>query len=291
VWGEGRTDASGRFEIPYTPEAEWAHLVVRAVDEKGKELVTSPVLFNAKEKETVQLTRGGVFRGLPEFESMKEKILPFLKGPEGRALPVHELKPEDLDFLSGGAGVDSERLSRWVEAEKLAKEAAGLVNVDGAALPPGVFYAWLHGLPSDLSSLLKQDNETLQGAIEGAARDHLIDATPEQMKGWMDTVVALKSGAMLKPAGKDEPASMGDLLKVALGDSKKIQPVLEALAKTPARDAAALQNLGKETGLKAEEQGRIARVLEFGALSGNHSWCANSEKGGGRPDAQKLGAC
>ena len=90
--GRTVTDNTGRYEISYTSsqfaraEKESADLVVRAYkDEKAiaanQPMANSPIVFNAKEIETIDLVLGNAeLRGPSEFELIEAALRPLLQG-------------------------------------------------------------------------------------------------------------------------------------------------------------------------------------------------------------------
>ena len=74
--GEVATDDTGHFEIQYTTDQfrradkGSADLRVCVCNEGGRELASSPIIFNAQPVETVDLSVGGEYRGLSEYDEL-----------------------------------------------------------------------------------------------------------------------------------------------------------------------------------------------------------------------------
>lgn len=224
------TDEAGRYEISYTAqefhraEKGSADLIVRVFD--GSEtLVSSSIIFNAQPVETVDLTVGGVYRGPSEYEELLKELTPVLED-----VPLHELTKEDIDFLVGDTGLDSQRITWLAQAARFEEETKFvdpdvLSHIAYKRLPAVAFYAWFRqSLPSNLPTLLAQNMEILRRALESSIRENVIPFIPaDLLDEFMGTLLAIKAQRVLKPAGKDEPASFGDLVGEVVPDPDQQQ--------------------------------------------------------------------
>jgi len=124
--GKAVTNAEGRYEISYTSrkfqlaEKDRADLRVVVVDAKGKELVSSGVLFNVPVETVIDLILPPDGKTLSEFELLLGAILPLLVGQgKGDAdLKITELEEKDIIFLNQVSGQPSERIAFLLAAVK-----------------------------------------------------------------------------------------------------------------------------------------------------------------------------
>src|SRR5438105_7627847 len=211
--GEVVTDQTGHYEITYAPEqfrrAEKgnADLRVSVCNASGRELASSPIIFNAQPVETVDLSGGGESRGPSEYEQLVRELTPLLQD-----VLMHELSTEDITFLSNDISQDPQRITWLVESAKRHQEVDSIL--------PQVFYGlFRQNLPTDLPALLAQDTDVLRLALETSVRDNVIPLIPA---GMLDEIMArfraLKPQRALKPAGKRERASFGDLVGTVMPD-------------------------------------------------------------------------
>jgi hypothetical protein len=103
--GEAAADAMGNYEIRYSPEqflrAEKgnADLRVGAYDDRHRELVSSPIIFNAQPEETVDLVIDQEEEG-SEYERYLTKLAPVLD-----RIRIPDLTADDVVFLTGETGI------------------------------------------------------------------------------------------------------------------------------------------------------------------------------------------
>jgi hypothetical protein len=173
--GETNTDKNGRYRIHYSAkqfrraEKDSADLIIRAYGLEGRELASSPILFNAQPMKTVDLTIGdGEYRGFSEFELLQQEITPLLDG-----LPLADLTEgedhQDVTFLTGETGLPFQHIEFLAQSARLANQTE---------MPPEVFYAFAR---QDLSiatlpGILRQNPEALHHALEAALADNIIPA-------------------------------------------------------------------------------------------------------------------
>lgn len=169
--GKAVTDAEGRYEISYTSrkfqlaEKDSADLHVVVVDAKGKELVSSGVIFNAPAETIINLTLPSDGKTLSEFDLLLDAILPLLAGQgKGDAdLKITELEEKDIIFLNQESGQPSERIAFLLAAVKasVATGESAQTSIATHVIPSGVskipveaFYGWFRkNLPADLNKL------------------------------------------------------------------------------------------------------------------------------------------
>ncbi|MBM9614521.1 peptidoglycan-binding protein [Desulfobulbus rhabdoformis] len=118
--GKGRTDRQGFYVIGYTKdqfsraEKHQADLLVRVYSAGGSLLAESDIMFNAQTEAIVDLVINSVEPEGFEHARLLAEISPLLEG-----VPLEQLTPEDIAFLSGETGLDSVLIADLVAAAKL----------------------------------------------------------------------------------------------------------------------------------------------------------------------------
>lgn len=164
--GEALTNASGRYQIRYTPEqfrrAEKAaaDLRLRVFDADGeRELMASQTLFNAPQRATIDLA---IPVTVLHTESEWERYLREL-GPLLQTLAPHELNDDDLRFLAGETGIDAEHLN-MVRRDALWRHQQAQYK-----LPPAALYGLLRqGVADDWTRLLQAGPALWRAALKQA---------------------------------------------------------------------------------------------------------------------------
>ncbi len=139
--GETVSDRAGRYAISYKAEdlgrAEKgrANLVVRAFDASNTLLSESPIRFQAKATETINLIVAADHHALSPFERTLKRLGPLLDGATLSDLSEHEIA-----FLAGESGIAEGEIVRTVMADRAAK-------VTG--LPAGAFHGYLTARQSE----------------------------------------------------------------------------------------------------------------------------------------------
>ncbi|HYP54533.1 MAG TPA: peptidoglycan-binding protein, partial [Pyrinomonadaceae bacterium] len=119
--GTAALDKEGRYDIGYDAsqfrraEKKSADLIVRVFNHQGKELAASPVRFNAREVETIDIVIGAP-RQQSEFGALVALLTPLLDGAT-----LAELSDADVDFLTGETEVGRELVAAVVAAERMAE--------------------------------------------------------------------------------------------------------------------------------------------------------------------------
>src|SRR5438876_5763133 len=157
---ETKTDKDGHYEITYTSaqfrraEKGSADLIVRVFNTSGSLLAASPIIFNARPEETVDLViRAEEYRGPSEYERLIEELTPLLEDIkiEGIERPtlidkIADLKEDEghqeITFLAGETGKDLQHTSFLVLSAVLSKATSatrdGLPKIH--LVPPESFY-------------------------------------------------------------------------------------------------------------------------------------------------------
>jgi len=204
--GEAITNQSGEYEIKYTAEQfrrkekQSADLIVRVFDRENRQLAVTPILFNALANQTVDISIPGDSRRPSEYEQLVGEITPLTQG-----VRAADFTEDDIAFLAGETGMDSGHIELLVIANQHARETE---------LAGEVFYGLLRqNLPTDLLPLLSNNPSDLRRALESSLRDNI---TPARIASQIDSILATLQQLLLRyalrPAGKDEKPSLGDLL-------------------------------------------------------------------------------
>lgn len=192
---ETRTNPLGAYEIRYHPdqfkraEKGAADLVVRALDEQGNVLAASPILFNARAEETVNLViDGDAVRGPSEFERLLAGIEPLLDGLSPADLR-EDSQYQDVSFLAGETGTDRLTIAVWIACFRLADKTAR----EETPLPPEAFYGFLRqGQPSIFSDTLLDDMQhpDRMALLEDKILRGLTDIIPDRLRSLLEQAIA-----------------------------------------------------------------------------------------------------
>ena len=117
--GQDVTDTSGSYTIAYTSmqfnhaENANADLFVAAMDQRGSELVTSDVLYDAPQQATIDLILPLDKKTLSEYELLLQSIQPLLvgQGQDGADLAINGLIDSDIPFLAQESGASLESIT------------------------------------------------------------------------------------------------------------------------------------------------------------------------------------
>jgi hypothetical protein len=100
--GETTADDEGRYEIRYTAaqfrraEKGSADLRIAVVNDDGREIASSNIVFNAGPETTIDAIAGGrQAQTTPEYEALVAELAPVIQG-----VPLWELTDDDMTFLA-----------------------------------------------------------------------------------------------------------------------------------------------------------------------------------------------
>ena len=147
-------------------KSKTADLRVRAYDAAGRELASSPILFNAGQEEFVDLVVGGeAYRGPSEYEQLVTLLTPLVQGLSFDQLAEDD-KHQDVTFLASETGEDGEHIAFLILAHRHQKKTQ---------LPPEIFYGlFRQGMPTALPALVAQSPDILRRALIGAVDANII---------------------------------------------------------------------------------------------------------------------
>lgn len=206
---ETETNREGRYEITYTAdqfaraEKGRADLRVCVYAADGREIKSSPTLFNAGRVETINLHLDADRRRPSEYERYVATLTPVVQD-----VSFAELTEDDRAFLRGETGIDMQHLVFLTTAAQHGEQTD---------LPPELFYGlFRQGLSLSLSGLLAAGPRAHRRALEASLGENVI---PIALRDRLDTLLESLQQALLKHAF--EPSENG-----------KRPPVAELLATT-----------------------------------------------------------
>jgi peptidoglycan hydrolase-like protein with peptidoglycan-binding domain len=256
-------DSAGRYSISYSSdqfkraEKRTADLVVRAGRRDGVEvLASSPVIFNAKPVEEVDLIVGGRLTEVSEYERYLRELAPLLED-----VKVSELTAADLRFLTGETGINPRHLAYLVVAAR---------HGEKTGLAPAAFYGCARqNLPTSLPRLLAQGREELRRALLAALAANVIPAAlAEQLEAILDGFKQQFVKLALAPGGA---SSLGDLLATVLASEGLREQFLSLYVAHEGTTEEFWAMLAGHPDFGGEKQvAEIQFALQVGALTKNH---------------------
>jgi hypothetical protein len=264
------TGDDGTFRIEFTT-AEFAlgdrkarpapWLVVEATEPGGGRTVAVERPRGVQQNETVNLAFPADV--LSDFEEIERRVAPLLEGQaeDGGALQAWELKPEDLAFIVKETTLEPHALNVWALAARAAREVALLGKPPGTGkkartserahvreaarpAPPEApkgdrvawlaFYAWFMERQSTAAGeLVRRHPDELVALLVRAAGNGRIPALSDaDLARVRQALEDRRVSEALKPAGKNDPASLGTVLSAVGGTwltpdlQRKVAPVL-----------------------------------------------------------------
>src|SRR3569832_2087994 len=209
--GKVKTDSDGRYQIQYTAELfqrrekKTADLIVRVFNPDERIVAASPIIFNAKPIEIVDLVMGGgEYRGPSEYAQLMAELTPLLG-----EIPLADLKEDeqfqDVTFLTGETEIKPQLIAFLI----LAARHSRTTNV-----PPEAFYGlFRQNLPTNLPALLLVSSQVQRSALETAIQKNTISARfSAQIERILKTLQGLIGRQVLAPANNTQPFLFGQLL-------------------------------------------------------------------------------
>jgi hypothetical protein len=281
-----RTDASGAYTIAYsqaqfaTAEIESADLIVRVLDADGSVVASSPTVFNAPQKQTVDVTIAGRVTGQPsEYERLVAEITPLCRDATPPAITA--LEPADLAFLVGESGWSSEFIGDLLTAIELWRDAAAaLANTPSAGhisdpdlLIPAFYGLVREGLPASWPALLQRGTTAISSALVAAASAGIVPLVLEHDAAAIGAELsALAARQALAPAGPAGSSGVTNVLAAANLSAAQQQTLLAAASTAAGSPDEFWSSLASQPGFDAP--GAVAHVqlsVQLGLLTGNHA--------------------
>lgn len=261
--GKAKSDKQGKYIIRYCADeygekGRGIDLVVRAYNRRGREIVSSPIVFKAGPEETIDLVQGGgKYLGPSEFETLKATLSPLIGD-----IPLAELTEDethsDLTYLSGDTGIAAQQIALLVKAHRLEAKTT---------IPAEVFYGlFREGVSAQLPALLAQSPDILQRALTRAAGANLVSSRmSKDAKGMVERLgqVALKLASEETPAQSGR-ASLVSLVAAVFPKVEERASVLKAYASDTTEGKGFWDELQKSFPDRVDE---LRFTLQAGALT------------------------
>ena len=288
--GTAVTDVQGRYEILYSreqfarAEKDRADLVVRVFEapasgstEPGTPLAESAIRFNAPAETEIDLSLPRTETEPSEYERYVASLSPLL---EGQDVSWATLSAEDIDFLVGDTGMDRGRIATLALSMQRSGETAlpslnqaghFVASIHISLIEPEVFYGWFRqGLPTTLAALLGHSSDALRQALRDAVAANIVPASlAESLDDIIARVQQLKAGRILRPSRANEPASLGDLLAVAV-DAGKHELIAKLFVEQGGETDAFLKALEKDSGVTPADVKAVRQTLALGDFTSKH---------------------
>lgn len=263
--GEAETDPDGRYAIHYSVDQlegrSKADLILRAFDEAGEVLATSPLILGAPAEQVVDLSVGDeTYRGPSEYDRLRTQLEPLL-GDVGPA----DLNEEEVAYLAAKTRLDPVRVAYLAKSARLEAKSG---------IPAEAFYGlFRQELPTSLPALIAQDPAVRQRALETAIRENVVgaglrDGLDQIQEQLQDQIVehALDTSEEL-----EDRTSLGALLDTAGGiDNDKQRSFLQTYLQHEGPIEEFWQELGEDQDFGADTVEALQSTLQLGALTLNH---------------------
>ena len=263
--GETKTDKNGKYVIHYTID-QLCHLdksstdlIVRAYNQKGKEIATSPLILNAPPEKVVDLVVGNeVYRGPSEYIKIRTQVEPLLQDTN-----VTELTEEDVTYLAGKTGLDPIHIAYFAQSALLAQKTD---------IPAEVFYGLFRlNLPTNLPTLLAQDRKVLRRALETATSQNIISPKLQES---IDEILKQFQGQIIENAFKKPEipfqSSFSEFLGVANLSKEKQEKFLQKYVQHEGHNKDFWQNLRNDPEFGSETVETIQSTLQLATLTQDH---------------------
>ncbi|MGD2089730.1 MAG: neuraminidase-like domain-containing protein [Candidatus Aminicenantes bacterium] len=265
--GEAATDPEGRYEVRYSPhqfrraEKRQADLVIKVLNQKGKVIASSDIVFNAGPEQTIDLTlKPDQYRGPSEWETYLMALAPVLE-----KMTVKDLLEEDISFINGETGTPAEHLrflrldARWSHQH----------DVDQA-----VFYGLLRqGLPTEFRRLLAEKPSRLRETLKASIEQNIIPMVLEtKIDDLLERLHELAVDVSFEQDNEAAAPPLGLLLSTApdLNQEQQKQIVDFSLRHETAGQNDFWERLQKETNLDEKAIGTVKFTLESAPFLRGH---------------------
>jgi hypothetical protein len=229
--GEASTALDGAYSISYSyskfalAEAGTADLRISVCNADGREIASSPIRFNAKTDETINVVLPATVSGSSEYEGLLAAVTPLLQG-----VALQDLTGDDLIFLTGDLSVDLQKVLCLRESAKQAKpvmsatlEAQGQTFRGHSGLPAVVFYGWFRvGFPMQPGELWRRSASDLIEGLQSAIDQNIVPASlSSELEQIRKLIGAEQQQANPQP---DQIAVLADFGSQTLADLAKQNP-------------------------------------------------------------------
>ena len=259
--GETRSNPQGVFEITYPqPEETPLSVLVRAFRLNGPEIATSDLICDVKPVEEVTLVVGGeALQGPSEYGQLDNVLRPALAAEQ---LNPADLNEEDVSFLSCKFQLNPEHVALFVVSARHHRDTE--IVAEG-------FYGLLRqGLPTELTSLVAQSQETLGEALETSVEKNIISSRlqssiPRILQSLQDQIVRLA----LRNPEPDRPTFTA-LFDIARVESSHRQRILEDYVNREGTVEEYWQRLRDDPAIPNEQLDELQETLKLSAIALNH---------------------
>jgi hypothetical protein len=254
------TDDEGTYQLEYRRPhvGRRIALVVRAYGLDGTELAACPALFAPAQDEQVDLEMPVLERAGSEYDQVRADVAAVLDGGD-----LSDVAADRLGFVAEAAGVDEGRVTALAAAQRRTADTG---------LPAALLYGLFRQGPSAArDALLRQDPQTLTRTLAEAVRAQAVPlAAADQRVDLGDRLVAARVAALLAPAGKDAPASLGDLLATVVDDPPRREAVARVALERDPEDPRFWEALAEADCLEPAAASRLRLTFDLAAVAGRH---------------------
>ncbi len=261
-------DQNGQYHLAYTAdqfsrsESDGADLQIEARKDSTSDWIAAPVRFNAPPVCSIDVTIDGTFRGPAEFNLVVNAITPLLDGIT-LAQVTEGTDFQDITFLSNDTGIDGQLIFQLAESARRVAENDRLSQEEYYGL-------FRQHLPTDFETLLARESADLRAALQKSSEANIIRFYSDaDLADFVTRIEELQANQALRPAAAENPASLGDLLTVAIDPN--LQPIVAKLylGNGGATDSF-WQALEKDGDIKPQDASAVKLTLGLGELTGNH---------------------
>jgi hypothetical protein len=266
--GNATADSQGSYEIHYGPEQfrradkESADLIVRVYNDKREELAASPIIFNAKPQEVVDLTiELDKLRPQSEYERYIAELDPVLDD-----VPLARLTSADVTFLAGETAIDRQHIDYLVSSQIWSPETG---------VQPAALYGMLRtGLPATFPELLAESEQRKRAALESAISSNII---PLSIQDEIDSILARLHHSfvqrIIQQPGPNGQVTIGRVLAGAL-PLPELQAAFVSASITHSQSGDSTESfwdkLRGDARFGSDDIDSIRFTVQVGALTSNH---------------------
>jgi hypothetical protein len=177
-------DDEGNYSIEFVHNnSNKLNLIVKVLNhEETETLITSPLVLNAHNNETINLSMGsGAFKGETEFNRVKTAIDDKLD----RFSDLSDVKDKHFAIINNQVDLPGKQLDAYIHAKNfVAKLELGVGYVE-------VFYGLLqNGAPKSLDKLLLEDRESLGDKLDKAVENNIVSIDEAARNTKIEEIIA-----------------------------------------------------------------------------------------------------